>query len=451
MLIPPSENRVALTVLIYIGFSFISYPFIAFKYIHYFTYQLVSVLILGIVFLTLALNAKNRIYFDLKIGRPNLVNMTLVAYLLFLCILICSSFLSGSIDSIIDLMKVVVKVVFIIFALVLCPYLWLMRTLSVYSTFVALLSVGALLLFCFQFMVDVQPLGYISLDIVGKDSEERGFYLTGLFWDKAFIKFDGVQSFFRSQSFADEPGTFAFSILPALFYFLYVKRYSLAILLLTTLLTTFSIGAFAAIFLVLVIVFLRNVFVLKKLSVRRIVIITAMVSTILVGAVVVRAVVTDDSVMAYLMTKYDPDAEAGRGSFGVRALGLLTDLEYVKGSALGAGAGGRHSPDRIGLGDVGYFNNLVESGYLGAIFYLSFIAFILIICVKNLVYSDHPLKLLHSKIVFVLMIAGLQRTAIDASLWGGIFLVMLLRTENMFNARRITTNYPLTRLRGGQP
>ena len=79
---------------------------------------------------------------------------------------------------------------------------------------------------------------------------------------------------------------------------------------------------------------------------------------------------------------------------------------------------------------------MVESGYVGAIFYMLFIVFILIICVKNLLFSDQPLRVLHSRIVLVLMIAGLQRTAIDASLWGGIFLVLLLRTEHMFSIRR---------------
>lgn len=436
MLIPRTENRLALTVLVYVGFSFLSYPFVAFKYIHHTTFQLVSFLLLALVLVTLTINTRNKIYFSFRKAGLSLVNIALVSYILFLAILICSSFLNGM-GSIIELMKVGVKVAILAFALVLCPYSWLMRLLSVYSTLVAVFSVGALLLFTAQFVLDVQPLGYINLDIVGKDSEERGFYLIGLFWDKAFINFEGVQTFFRSQSFADEPGTFAFAILPALIYFLYMNRYLLGLLLFTTLLTTFSIGAFLAIAVLLIVACLRNIFSLRKFSLKRIVALVVIVCTILLGAITIRAIVSDDSAMAYLMTKYDPEAEEGRGSFGVRALGLLSDWEYVKSSAFGSGAGGRHSSDRIGLGDVGFFNNLVESGYLGAMFYLPFTAFVLILCCNNLIYSEDPLKLLHSRIVLVLMIAGLQRTAIDGSLWGGIFLMMLFRTETMYNERRL--------------
>ena len=176
--------------------------------------------------------------------------------------------------------------------------------------------------------------------------------------------------------------------------------------------------------------------VFKRLSVSRVVILMTIIVIVFAGPSVVRTISANEFAMDYLLTKYDADAEEDQGSFGVRALGLIADVEYVQGSAFGSGAGGRHNPDRIGLGDVGYLNNMVESGYVGAIFYMLFIVFILIICVKNLLFSDQPLRVLHSRIVLVLMIAGLQRTAIDASLWGGIFLVLLLRTEHMFSIRR---------------
>ena len=241
MLIPSSENRLGFFVLIYIGLSFFSYPFIAIKYIHLFSFVLLSFLILGAVFLALISNAKHKIYFNLNLNNPSLVNATLLSYILFLCIFTYSSLLAGSI---LELSKVGLRMFFLCLALFLCPYFWLMKTLTFYSLLVGILSIGALALFCLQFIFDIEPLGYVTLDYAGEDSQDRGFYLTGLFWDKAYVKFEDGMSFFRSQSFADEPGTYAFSILPALLYCLYSKRFIFAVLLSFALLTTLSIGAF---------------------------------------------------------------------------------------------------------------------------------------------------------------------------------------------------------------
>ena len=78
----------------------------------------------------------------------------------------------------------------------------------------------------------------------------------------------------------------------------------------------------------------------------------------------------NDLIRDFLLTKYDSEADEGVGSVGVRAVGLLSD-EYVTSNPLGSGAGGRHAEDRLGLGDIGYFNSFIEVDMLGPLFILS--------------------------------------------------------------------------------
>ena len=413
--------------LLYVGLSLTSYPFVAFKYFNHTVFQGLSALLLGFLVFSVILSPRLTLYYRPKFSRPSLINSALLFFLMFLIVLCVATIMTGSLNSLFSLLKTSIKYLISIMLLFFCPYIWLVRGLGVYSYFVMALSVGALGLFITQFAFSLEPIGYVDLDFVGKETEERAVYLTGLFWEKADVKLEYGSAFFRSQSFADEPGTFGFAILPAIFYFLCYKRFSFVLALILTLFSTMSLGAILALALVTLMSLFRTVF-LGSVRMRYRIVASIAALAILGGALYQGARVLDnDLVRDYLLTKYDSEADEGVGSVGVRAVGLLSDYEYVTSNALGSGAGGRHAEDRLGLGDIGYFNSFIEVGYVGSAFYLIFLGLLVISCIRSAMLSNNSHLIMLSHIVLVLLIAGFQRSSIDATLWGCALLVLYVR------------------------
>ncbi len=282
---------------------------------------------------------------------------------------------------------------------------------------------------------------YIDLRIDGQSNvESRGFYVFGLLWDKAYIHIANGITVLRTQSFADEPGTYAFALIPALFWYINKRSWLQIVILGTGLFSTFSVGAILGVLLILalsVVNLLLNKFTSRKLLTN----IMIAVSIIIVAAAMYSN--RQEKVESYLLTKYDSYASIGETSFGVRLEGFKNNMEHLNDNPIGLGSGGRAL---LGLqGDIGIVNNVIEAGIVGGTFYIISLVLLGYITLKHLIFSQDVNRILFSRIVIMLLIAGAQRTAIDGSLWGLLFVIILIRMEFNIKLYRIGENYKFRR------
>jgi hypothetical protein len=191
---------------------------------------------------------------------------------------------------------------------------------------------------------------------------------------------------FRMQGFCEEPGTFALSLMPALFWLLIVeKAFVRAIIVSIGMLWTYSLGAFLGVILLAVLLAMvrpvRNgvVFFLLGLSVIFFLLFfhTTILSTL---------VESDIFTLGEVYRKYSEQGEVYRkyiewsknfigerftgekSSFGVRVKGSLIALQYLKNHLLGTGTALGISTVNFSIAN-GFAIAVLESGLFGGLFY----------------------------------------------------------------------------------
>ena len=233
-----------LMVLAVLLFSLLSYPFfLKFLFLSYYqAVQTVLVLILFVVCIVV----------------PGGLHKTVVPSFVFYCCYIAMVTLSSLINGIDAVtIKVMVsqylKVGYLTLLLLSASKYFIHLSIHVYSCIVIFLSVLAITLWLLVFLNLISPIGVISLsNEISGESQVRNNYGLGFLWFRQEVA--GLYMS-RVQSFSDEPGTFAYALIPALFYSYYFLHKGFFILLLVTMLMTLSLGVVVPVLFLFVFIF----------------------------------------------------------------------------------------------------------------------------------------------------------------------------------------------------
>jgi hypothetical protein len=247
------------------------------------------------------------------------------------------------------------------------------------------------------------PLGHMPIPPVSSEDDGlRDFYGLALGWGRLWLP--GGFCIMRLQSFSDEPGTFAFALLPALIWCWHRHWPWRAVVMTAALLATWSVGAVVA-----------GLGLLMAWLWRR----CRLALTLLVALGVALGLrygpsdwVESLTVYDYVMTKLGGSGELT--SLGARMEGASVLVKAVLRHPLGLGAGSR---DTLGVTlGVGWLQPLIEAGPVGL--YCSLLAWgcLLWLALRAALKAEGELAA-WGTILLVLAFGALQRAGLDESLW----------------------------------
>ena len=313
-----------------------------------------------------------------------------------------------------------------VFVLAVAAYLYMTldvfqfrRIVGIYVNLMVVLCVTGSLLVLLVYLGRISPAFPVTLD----NGSTREFVWLGFVWKDTWI--GSRIGLVRLQSFSDEAGTFAFAILPALIFALYSGYFWRSILLTIGMLMTFSVGALGAMSA------LSFAFVLSRRG--RVgregkMYIGFVVSLLVLG--LAGYLVWSKSLGGFLETYLSAKFGSGtRTSLGDRVQAIQTLLPMILEKPFGAGFGALNV-DKLTVA-VGWIVPLFEGGVVGFVFYVMAFGALLLMAVKNL--RRGTAVTAYAYVILVLMIAGLQRTRIDATVWGWFWIVGFIK-EMRFNA-----------------
>lgn len=175
-----------------------------------------------------------------------LQQLMLISWVGYLLALLFATLESASTYSLFQWCVLFVKFAFFLFLLLYINIRYIVATFCLYANLMAItvcFAIFAMILFA----VGVEPLG--SVDLGGKigDVYWGAYYFRNyndlICWPFAGAQDGGGNLLFRIQGLSEEPGTYAFALLPAFFWFLIAKRaYWRATVILFGLMFSFSLG-----------------------------------------------------------------------------------------------------------------------------------------------------------------------------------------------------------------
>jgi hypothetical protein len=419
-------------------FSWLLFPFMA-KYLNpklfKFGFLLCS---LGVISFVVVKSTRN--HFGLY-GKYKVLFLCWVGYLIALLL---STLYSNSFYSLIQWCSIVVKFLFLIFLLNYMNKKFIFSTFRIYSNIAVLSVIFALLAACLSLM-GIDPI--TTVDLGGRSGEVYfGTYYVG-----GTSIYYPIQ-FFRIQGLCEEPGTFGFVLIPALFWCLIVeKKYLRSIIIILGLMFSFSLGAGSCLLLVLPLIW-------TKYSVKDNISVFIMITICLI---VVMYVVASSSVGRYLRSLSHEELiafamlQSGAGiagneeeliqclerslstttggkiqSFESRKEGMLIVFEYLKTHNMGTGTalGMKTVNNSI---SVGYAVAALEAGIVGGILYfclfclMGVMAVIMIWRLSDDGYENR-VKMAVALSVCSVLYMGAQRIQPDLSFWHMWLYSMLL-------------------------
>jgi len=410
------------SLFLYCFVSLLSYPFVPLKYIHHSAFQLLSLLILISIILIALLISKHQIHIEVK--RVINSNFTLVIFLFFYIIYILILGLSSLNvnDSPIyftNYIKILIKFSIALGLLYFVPLTWFRIGIRHYSKAIAILSLMAIILFIFIYYDIASPNINIYLPGEHYNIFIRKLYSLGSIWPMQHLPIGG--GIFRLQSFADEPGTFAFIALPALFSsYMFKKNIQLFIIILAIILS-FSIGAWIFLIISVISLFLYKLLREKKI-IKRLLLFMLLTFTLIILSGIINS---SEFLIDYLSTKFASDYAAGEGSFGGRYFVAVKTFSVLSESPFGFGAG---STSILNMrSNIGWINCLLDSGVIGGIFYFLSFSVLIFSAIKSLLSSNDIYIKIYAIAFLAACFGALQRTPVDGSLWHWWIIIGYLR------------------------
>lgn len=408
-LAPRGASQWALVLLMAV--SFLSYPFFI-KYFAHGLYQAVFILLVFITVLSMFFRPRFQLRKNALFFSP-LVTGAVVFYFAYLAWLTIISLLySGDGYSHGDLVRQFIKfsvAAMLFFFLPLGAYKW---TMDKFTTLMYAASIAGILMTTLIFFNILEPVATLQLPTISaRDTGLREFYWLGLTWGS--IPFPGGVTISRLQSFSDEPGTFAFALLPAIAWAVYRCRRLCSIVMSVALLLTWSVGAIAAGAGLLF-------FYLLKQRAR-----TSFLIVMAAGAIVAVAFYQTplmEVLVTYLDTKFGGGANT---SVSHRVLDIMVLFDKMESNPWGFGAGAMSNVIKVSLA-IGWLRALAETGVTGFVAYTLSFALLIATAFRAALDGKGESSTLGA-IVLVLAFAAFQRSRMDESLWHLLMIVAFIR------------------------
>ena len=353
-----------------------------------------------------------------------------VGYIVYVLALSLATLLNLSVGSFYQLALVVLKLGFLLLLIFFALDRAIIKKLfDIYSNAILVLALLGVALSIFLLFLPVESLGSIR---VGKQGNSMIFLQNyGMGFIMAPLQFL-CSTFYRVQSFSNEPGTFGFVLLPALFWLGLVRRSVWRTSgILVSVFLTFSAGAWLSLLLITPIagIFWRRR-IWELLRQRWVAVVLALAVAGLAGLVVVAAV----SGMC-AASNGGPSVDSAERSVTAysdqrgRSVGKRTDQV---GAAVGVlvanpeGVGAGQTSSRVGGSvAVGYMNAILESGFLGGLGYAVAVLSVLVLATGAIVRTSDPVTAAIGMSVITILLMAFLRTQIDASFWQ-MFLIASL-------------------------
>lgn len=329
-----------------------------------------------------------------------------VVYGLYLLCLSCASFVNaGEGYSVPPLVRAYMKFAFCL--MILTQLRWEVHK-WLFSRFVdvmAVTSLLALLLLPVALLGLMDPLFELELTTASGQGSVRNVYPLGMTWGGIWLGEGRVLA--RLQSFADEPGTYAFALLPAIAWSIAQRRWIALCVLFAALVGTLSVGAIPVGALVVAILLWRHV-----RSGKRIVVASC---TLFVALLPVLFLLPQTSFLSgYLATKFGAGGESTT-SLGQRISDLQVALEIISRSPWGLGAGSLGTAFKVPIG-VGFGEVLGDAGFLGLALYCAASLLLCAMAARILLFEDAERSAIGAA-ALALCAGALQRARWDESFW----------------------------------
>ncbi len=394
-------------LVLFLAYSFLSRPFFVDPFFPHGLYNL------GFLFLFLA-NLVTLLYSPrIRLPQKNILSnlwlaVLFVSYGAYIFFLAVASIWHADSTTPASLTIFFVRVITAAMLFTLLPMAVYRWTLDRYTDLVFICSVTGIAMVILVFMNILSPIG--TIDIPGIERTSRDIYALGLVWGSIYLP--GGGTIVRLQSFADEPGTFAFMLLIAILWAFYKQRMMYVGVMIVALLLTWSVGAMMAGAILLV------AYLLKWGSYKSL--------FITMGAIVLFFVLYQANADLIEVTQNYLESKGGDSqnttSYGERSEYITKLSELILAHPEGVGSGAKE----IGQPPVGWLVALADAGVLGYVFYIIASMVLMWIAIRSALLGKGEVAIL-GIMVLVLAFSALQRARIDYSIWHFWILSAFLR------------------------
>lgn len=387
----------------FLGLTLLSYPFFL-KFLFHSTYQ--ALVFAGYAVVMLLTLSWGRLRIPSS-ARGRMIALFLISYGLYLVALSFASFLNaGSGYSFAPLVRALMKFGLGLVFLTQVNWNFHLRILTRYVDLMTLTSAMALILMPLALFGILQPLFTLEMSTASGGESLRSVYPFGMTWGGIWLGAGRILA--RLQSFADEPGTYAFALLPALAWATVRHRWTSLTILMTALFGTMSAGAIPLGLSIVSLLLWRHVE-----NGKRVVAIGAIAG--LVGLVALFTLPQTAFLANYLSTKIEGNDQASQTSLGQRVGDLRLALEILSESPWGLGAGSLGTAIKVPIG-IGFGVVLGDSGFLGLLFYVIASIALGAMATRLFLFSP-PESSAIGACVLALLIGAMQRAQWDESFW----------------------------------
>ncbi len=387
----------------FLALTLLSYPFFV-KFLFHSAYQaLVFGGFLLVGFLTLVWG---KLPARLAVRSP-LPATFFIVYVLYLLSLATASFVNaGEGYSLPPMVRALMKFAFCL--MVLTQIRWEVHKwlLSRYVDIMLVTSLLALLLLPIALLGLMDPLFELELATASGEGSVRNVYPLGMTWGGIWLGEGRVLA--RLQSFADEPGTYAFALLPAIAWSIAQRRWIALSALFSALVGTLSVGAIPVGALVVAVLLWRHV-----PSGRRIVV-AGCIAFLVLLPVVLFLLPQTSFLSGYLATKLGAGGETTT-SVGQRIGDLQVALEIISRSPWGLGAGSLGTAFKVPIG-VGFGEVLGDAGFAGIAFYCAATLALSAMAIRLLLFEGAEFSAIGAAML-CLCVGAMQRAGWDESFW----------------------------------
>jgi hypothetical protein len=404
--------------------SWFTYPLV-FGVSHPMLFKISIISLLGITLLlnVLSSDSVRNLHFLIQ---PNLLPF-IILYFIYLSCYTIATFLHFDEKSLTALISAYTKVTFAVLLLLILSWHLNIAAFKLYSYFIFILTIMAILLFFLIASGSMAPIGSITIPRGVGDTVLENYGL-GFSWHSFEI---GGYQISRLQSFADEPGSFAHGLLPALYWAFFNQKKIMVVILFIGLLLTWSVGA------ILAMVVVGCILMYKKGlgSFIKVIIFILLITTIVIFTVPKELI---QGVDLYLKTKYDVtgmDITSG----GERLDNTKITWQLLLNNPWGYGADQANKTAQRNLA-VGWLVALIESGFLGGIAYFIAFSWLFILAVILFLKENEKIILIVCSSYISSYIMSAQRAQIDASFWLIWLVISILMVKVYHKENKIKLN-----------
>lgn len=322
-------------------------------------------------------------------------------WFIYLLFLLAASVRSGDLYSLKQYCITIYKALFFLVLLIYMKKNFIVWSFRLYSNFMVLVVTLACMVAIGVALEVMHPIQYFT----DKVTEHQQFFK--VYWGAYY--FDGLR---RMQGFCEEPGTFALTILPALFWLLIVEKgYFRAFIITIGVLASYSFGALVGLFLLLPLVWKKKLFPVKGM-----IILISMVALFVVIKYIPYISLMISGDFLPILDRFNQFT-----SVAGRPMSVLVVYEYLSIHPFGTG----NALGMVTVGypvSVGYANAMLEAGVVGGIAYCIMFGLLFWTALKLSLLVD--LKKTEGRVCFVVAVSvmilvfmGAQRQQPDLSLW----------------------------------